>query len=595
MKITVQLLPVLFILLLSTAARPQSALQVQAVLPLPQQLAVASLPQISIVFNQAVDPQTITPQSFQVFGRWSGVMRGGMMLVNGNRELRFVPDRRFNNGETVIVSLTRAIRSASGGALTRGYAWQFWIGTSPGGMNLQEVARVPVRRPGEGRIQTYGANAADLNGDGYTDYMVPNEIANDVRVFLNDGAGNYDAFTVHSLANAARPSTNEAADFNGDGFTDFAVGNTQNERVHILLGDGAGGFSAVTSYPAGSGVRGLCLLDLDGDGQMDIVTANRNADNLAILRGKGDGTFDAAITIDGGGSQETACAAADANNDGIMDVFVGALGSQELILLLGDGAGNLTLSAKVGAGGSPWMIATGDVDGDGNVDVVSANSNAKNSAVARGDGNGGLFPAVNYTVGAVFPLAIDLGDLDGDGDLDMLVSSFGQGVEGSGQWTLLENDGSGNFGNPRYFDASAAASCAVFHDRDNDGDLDVTGIDEIDDLLFIFDNPPVGIGTPGRAGPHAFILRQNFPNPFNPATRISFSLPFPVHVTLTIFDVHGRIIQTLLDEHKPVAGTYSITWDGRDNSGTAVASGIYYYRLRAGGALQQTRKMILLR
>jgi hypothetical protein len=86
-------------------------------------------------------------------------------------------------------------------------------------------------------VQAYGAFGGDLDGDGFPDLMIPNEISADVRVFMNDGAGGYAAFDVYPIAGGAVPSTNEGADFNGDGLMDFAVGNAGNERVSVFMRD----------------------------------------------------------------------------------------------------------------------------------------------------------------------------------------------------------------------------------------------------------------------------------------------------------------------------------------------------------------------
>ena len=93
--------------------------------------------------------------------------------------------------------------------------------------------------------------------------------------------------------------------------------------------------------------------------------------------------------------------------------------------------------------------------------------------------------------------------------------------------------------------------------------------------------------------PGDFTLQQNYPNPFNPQTQISFILPERTRIKLQIFNLKGQKVATILKGLQP-AGQYTATWSGRDEAGNNVASGIYLYRLQAGG-LVQTRKMTLLR
>jgi flagellar hook assembly protein FlgD len=88
-------------------------------------------------------------------------------------------------------------------------------------------------------------------------------------------------------------------------------------------------------------------------------------------------------------------------------------------------------------------------------------------------------------------------------------------------------------------------------------------------------------------------LDQNFPNPFNPTTAISFALDASSHTTLDVYDVRGALVRTLVDGPQP-AGAHRVEWDGTDNSGRRVASGVYYYRLDTG-TTEATRKMVLLK
>ncbi|GAB4372740.1 MAG: hypothetical protein Kow0042_16230 [Calditrichia bacterium] len=106
-------------------------------------------------------------------------------------------------------------------------------------------------------------------------------------------------------------------------------------------------------------------------------------------------------------------------------------------------------------------------------------------------------------------------------------------------------------------------------------------------------SPIVGITDTLYLTPTAFSLEQNYPNPFNPVTTIRYQLSTASLVELTIYNLNGQKVRTLVNERKP-AGNYQIQWDGRDDSGRQVASGVYLYRIRAG-AFSQTKKMILMK
>lgn len=542
--------------ILQLCASQLMALQIIEVTPVSQSLNAPNKTEITLACDAALDPSTVNSGTIHIFGHWSGVADGIFSLEENNTRIRFIPSSLFNAGEWVMISISTNLRSAQGDPLEYGYCWQFWIKPAPGNLDFIEVDRISVRQVGENHIQTYGAHGADLNDDGYSDFFVPNEITNDCRVFLNDGTGHYHNFSVYPIRNGARPSTNESADFNMDGHIDVAVGNSTGDSITVFLGDGTGSFLSIENYRAASGIRGLAVSDMDGDGDMDIVTANRSGNNVTVLHNNGDGTFGARMILDGLSSGETACATADANGDGILDLFVGAHGSGEVSLMLGDGLGSFVFRDKTASGGNgSWMIAVGDINKDGHVDAAIVNSQSGNVGVIFTDGEGNLSEAVTYATGG-FPIAIDLGDVDGDEDLDLMTSNFSGAT-----WTLWENDGNGQFINRRNFDASRAGSCATFHDRDNDGDLDMTGIDELDDLIFLFEN--TGTSSVIHAFPSQQLLRPISPNPLSEKTVISFSVPDAfgnAHVSLRILDTSGRIVETLFHQKAP-QGMYSITLD----------------------------------
>ncbi len=93
--------------------------------------------------------------------------------------------------------------------------------------------------------------------------------------------------------------------------------------------------------------------------------------------------------------------------------------------------------------------------------------------------------------------------------------------------------------------------------------------------------------------PTSFSLSQNYPNPFNPETDISYALPTECNVKLTIYNVAGQNVRTLVDEHQ-TTGFKTIHWNGKDNAGKELASGVYFYKIQAG-AFTEARKMILMK
>ena len=114
------------------------------------------------------------------------------------------------------------------------------------------------------------------------------------------------------------------------------------------------------------------------------------------------------------------------------------------------------------------------------------------------------------------------------------------------------------------------------------------------------DEVEIAISDPGAAKtvvqtrPEAFSLADNFPNPFNPATTIQYALPQAADVELTVYNVVGQPVRTLVAEHQN-AGRYAVEWDATDDSGHSLSSGMYFYRLEAGGEFREVKKMLLLK
>ena len=92
--------------------------------------------------------------------------------------------------------------------------------------------------------------------------------------------------------------------------------------------------------------------------------------------------------------------------------------------------------------------------------------------------------------------------------------------------------------------------------------------------------------------PKTFVLFQNYPNPFNPSTTIQFDLPRRSEVRLSIYNINGQLVRTLIDR-KFDAGSYSVLWDGRDERGRQATSGLFVTRMKAGEFVQHSKMLLI--
>lgn len=335
----------------------------------------------------------------------------------------------------------------------------------------------------------------DVDGDGDPDLIFGNH-GQQNRLLLNDGSGVFVDATAARMPPDNDPTHATAfGDVDGDGDGDLVFGTNCPRANRLYLNDGSGAFTDVTAtqMPAAcAGTRALTLFDVDSDGDRDLVFANRNgpatssAQNGLYLN-DGSGTFTDAsrsrLPVDSDNSE--AVVAADIDSDGDPDLVFGNSGTNTFYV--NDAAGtfaDVTIRRSV-AGRMPFSdddstcVAMGDVDGDGDQDVVFGNVNCFNCSSGQNrlylnDGTGRF----SDVTAARMPAASDhtsdvaLGDLDGDGDLDLIVGN--QYIQNR----LYLNDGTG-----RFSDATAARMPV---DTDNTGSVVIGDIDgDLDpDLVF---------------------------------------------------------------------------------------------------------------
>jgi hypothetical protein len=136
-------------------------------------------------------------------------------------------------------------------------------------------------------------------------------------------------------------------------------------------------------------------------------------------------------------------------------------------------------------------------------------------------------------------------------------------------------------------DHSLAFAYIDYTVKATDGEFNVVS----DSGKFVLNN--VSLSTQNDIKPERFSLHQNYPNPFNPSTTIAYDLPTESIVNITIYDMMGKKIKTLVNEYK-AAGFKNIQWDGKNDKNESVSAGVYVYLLQTE-KFRQNKKMILLK
>jgi hypothetical protein len=283
-----------------------------------------------------------------------------------------------------------------------------------------------------------GANSiavGDFNGDGKPDIVTTNfyesvvrgvadTIESDVRIFLGNGDGTFQAATV--FAAGLGPVFVAVGDFNADGVLDLAVANSggylqPGSTVSILLGNGDGTFKDAQNYDAGSAPRAVAVGDFNRDGIPDLVAANSSTGMVSVLLGNGDGTFKAPQSYPIGSNPDSV-AVGDFNGDGSLDLAVANGGSPMVNILLGNGDGTFQAAQGYAVDSTSQSVAVGDFNHDGIPDLAVAGMNSGTVTVLLGQGDGSFRDAQAYNAGSTAGF-VAVGDFNGDSLLDLAVAN----------------------------------------------------------------------------------------------------------------------------------------------------------------------------
>ena len=294
-----------------------------------------------------------------------------------------------------------------------------------------------------------GVVAGDFNGDQRLDLVAANAGAKSLS-FLAAGADGSFAAPVATLL-PERPRGLVAGDFNGDGRLDVVVSSLEfnsGYRIHLLAGNGAGGFASPQPIAVEQGLVSLLAADINNDGRLDLLGATllscgSNQNRLYVLTGRGDGTFNAPFRTPAG-TDASALRVADLNGDGRLDVVGVNPCAHTLDVFLGDGAGALAapMSSPLAPGGptdqAPRDLQLADLNSDARLDALVTNGNIDAIEALLGNGAGGFGTTV--VVGSGFaPVSLAVGDFNGDSRPDAAIAHFG-GAFDPGYQTVMLNE-----------------------------------------------------------------------------------------------------------------------------------------------------------
>jgi parallel beta-helix repeat protein len=562
------------------------ALTIVGTVPSQFELDVQKSTNITAAFSTDIIPSTIDSTSFMVFGTHSGPHSGILSYDGDSLTATIDPNTDFIDGEIVTALLTKDIQATTGVYL-QGFAWNFTTEvTTPSsgtfGGAIDYTAGTEPR----------GMFTADLDSDGDIDiitvlsnYPSPGALS----VLLNNGNGTFGSPSQYSLG-AADPLSVYGADLDGDGDIDMATAHNEPGTSHLVImkNNGSGVFSLYASYAPAVLGQDISGGDFDLDGDIDLVMGDSwgSYPCVLVMINNGNGNFSGPYAYSTG-FHTRGLSTADVDNDGDIDIIVSDNASS-ISVLYNDGEGNFPGLSVFSTSNNPNGLYVNDLNGDGYVDISAASYSGDNVQVLLNNGDGSFGSASSYSTGSSTRRIIG-GDYDGDGDIDISVS-----INGADSVAVILNNGNGTFSNLSKYLVGNNPWGIKNGDFDLDGDLDIACANFNSNNVSVLLNTGTAIEEVDEIISKVMFISV-YPNLFSNNLVIEYSTgKANQSAEIDIFDVTGRIIKSFKLETSHSQLATSLVWDGCDERGRTVASGIYFCRLKVDERTM-TKKVLRIR
>jgi VCBS repeat-containing protein len=346
----------------------------------------------------------------------------------------------------------------------------------------------------------------DFNGDDDPDLAVANRFSSDVSVLLGGAAGGFTGPT--SFPTGFFSNSVAVGNFNADqdDDPDLAVANAGDGTVSLLLGDADGGFSGPINLATDGFPYVVAVGDFNQDGDPDLVIADHVLGNLSVLVGGPGGSFSGPTTV-ATGTGTAAVAVGEFNQDGDPDLAVGDYDTGRVLVLLGSSRATFGGPSTVATGADPISVAVGEFNQDGDPDLAVAEESGQVRVLLGSSGGGFAGPTTvlsgSQVQGGLSSMAV--GDVNLDGDPDLVVAH-----RSGNQVRVLLGGPGGSFGAPTNFPTGTLPASVAVADFNADSKPDLTTTHPTTHNVSVLLNTTVTNRAP-TANPDAYSTTEDTP------------------------------------------------------------------------------------